>query len=169
MERRLAAILAADVVSYSTLMENDEAGTLSSLSDIIAQLVEPLVAENNGRIFKLIGDGVLADFGSVVDAVTCAIAWQKRMEEDKSGLQFRIGINLGDIIAQDGDIFGNGVNVASRLEGLAPDNGVLIGEATYQQIADSIEVKVLDPLQVKNRAEPVQPYLVVSAAKDSID
>ena len=162
MERRLAAILAADVVSYSTLMENDEAGTLSSLSDIIAQLVEPLVAENNGRIFKLIGDGVLADFGSVVDAVTCAIAWQKRMEEDKSGLQFRIGINLGDIIAQDGDIFGNGVNVASRLEGLANPGGICLSGNVYSEVKNKINLSFEDlgEQSVKNIREPIRAYRI---------
>ena len=119
MERRLAAILAADVVGYSKMMEKDEAGTLTALSGLIKEFIEPLVASNNGRIVKFMGDGILAEFGSVVDAVSCAIAWQGKITEKDNNLQFRIGINLGEIIIQGDDIFGTGVNVASRLEGLA--------------------------------------------------
>ena len=113
MERRLAAILAADVVGYSRLMELDEAGTLSALSDLIKNHIEPLVTRHRGRVVKLMGDGILAEFASVVDAVSCSISWQEMLAAGDSGLQFRIGVNLGDIILQGNDIFGNGVNVAA--------------------------------------------------------
>ena len=107
MERRLAAILAADVVAYSKHMEKDEAGTFSALSSLISGRIEPLIADHRGRVVKKMGDGILAEFASVLDAASCAIAWQDMLTTSSSGFQFRIGINLGDIIFQDGDIFGN--------------------------------------------------------------
>jgi len=162
MERRLAAIVAADLVGFSKLMEEDEAGTLSTLSRLIKELIEPLVSEHRGRIVKLMGDGILAEFGSVVDAVTCATAWQERVAADSVGLQFRIGINLGDIIHQDGDIFGNGVNVASRLEGLADPGGICVSDSVHHEVKGKLELAFQDQGEqsVKNIAEPVRAYRI---------
>jgi class 3 adenylate cyclase len=123
MERRLAAILAADVVGYTRLMGADEAGTHRRLTELRQEVLEPLISEHHGRVVKLIGDGLLVEFASVVDALTCAVAWQNGVaeretaaDEDKR-LKFRIGINLGDVIVEGDDIHGEGVNVAARLEG----------------------------------------------------
>ncbi len=128
VERRLAAILAADVVGYSRLMEADEPGTLAALTAHREELIEPKIAGHNGRMVKLMGDGVLVEFASVVDAVACAVAIQRGMAErntevpEEQQIQFRMGINLGDVIIQGDDIYGDGINIASRLEGLAePD------------------------------------------------
>ncbi len=121
MERRLTAILSADVVGYTRLMGEDEAGTLRRVTELREQVLEPLIAEHHGRVVKLIGDGLLVEFASVVDALTCAAAWQNSVsereavaDEDKR-LQFRIGINLGDVIVEGDDIHGDGVNIAARL------------------------------------------------------
>ena len=122
MERRLAAILAADVVGYTRLMGEDEAGTLERLTAIRKEVVEPLITEHRGRIVKLMGDGLLVEFASVVDAVGCAMAWQaavteREAESDQDArLQFRIGLNLGDVIVEGDDLYGDGVNIAARLE-----------------------------------------------------
>ena len=121
MERRLAAILAADVVGYTALMGADEAGTLRRMTELRQEILEPLIAEHHGRVVKLMGDGLLVEFASVVDSIACAVAWQERVaeheaegDEDKR-LQFRIGINLGDVIVEGDDIHGDGVNIAARL------------------------------------------------------
>ena len=125
MERRLAAILAADVVGYTALMGADEVGTLRRLTELRQGILEPLITEHHGRIVKLMGDGLLVEFASVVDTVACALAWQEKVarhEADSdadSRFRFRIGINLGDVIVEDGDIHGDGVNIAARLEGEA--------------------------------------------------
>ncbi len=125
MERRLAAILAADVVGYSRLMGEDEAGTLERLKSLRRELMQPKIAGGRGRIVKLMGDGLLAEFPSVVEAVQCAVDIQQAMAEREPGLteehriRLRIGVNLGDIIVEGSDIYGDGVNVAARLEGLA--------------------------------------------------
>ena len=112
--RRLAAIVSVDVVGYSRLMGEDEAATLNALSTCDAEIIEPTVKEHNGRIFKRLGDGFLVEFSSAVDSVECAIAWQKKIEEKNFPLQFRIGINLGDVIVKDDDVYGDGVNIAGR-------------------------------------------------------
>ena len=163
MERRLAAIIAADVVGYSKLMEQDDAGTLATLSRLIKDAIEPLIAEHRGRIVKLMGDGILAEFASVVDAVSCSLAWQKKLSEDESSLQFRIGINLGDIILQDNDIFGNGVNVAARLEGLADPGGICMSEAVHREVKSVLDLSCddLGELTVKNITEPVRAFRVL--------
>src|SRR3954453_17090493 len=122
MERRLAAILAADVVGYSRLMGEDEAGTLSRLKSLRRELIDPLIAECHGRLVKLMGDGALVEFASVVDAVRCASAIQRAMSGHETGteeaqrIRLRIGINLGDVIVEDGDLYGDGVNIAARLQ-----------------------------------------------------
>ena len=164
MERRLAAILAADVVGYSKLMGIDEAGTLSELSRLIKEFIEPLIAEHNGRIVKFMGDGILAEFGSVVDAVTCAIAWQGKVTEKNSNLLFRIGINLGEIIIQDDDIFGNGVNIAARLEALANAGSICVSDDVYRQAKGKVESVFEDigEQQLKNIDEPVRVYRVLT-------
>ena len=125
MKRRLAAILAADLVGYTRLMGDDEAGTHQRLAELREKVLEPLLARHRGRVVKLMGDGLLVEFASLVDAVDCAVAWQSavaqheaRQDEDRR-LSFRIGINLGDVIVERDDIYGDGVNIASRLEGLA--------------------------------------------------
>ena len=168
MKRRLAAILAADVVAYSRLMGADEQGTLSRLKVLRRDLIEPLVAEHRGRIFKLMGDGLLVEFASVVDAVACASDWQERLhkretEGDKeTRLQFRIGINLGDVIAEGEDLYGDGVNVAARLEGLAPVGGICLSAMVRESIKGklAIELESIGPQTLKNIAEPVEVFLI---------
>src|SRR5258707_10007420 len=123
VERRLAAILAADVAGYSRLMGADEEGTLARLKALRAEVIDPRIAEHNGRIVKTTGDGLLVEFASVVDAMRCAAAWQgamaDRTQPTETRIEFRIGINLGDVIIDGDDIFGDGVNIAARLEALA--------------------------------------------------
>jgi adenylate cyclase len=119
VKRKLSAILCADVVGYSRLMGEDEAATLSALNSCDEEIIEPTVKEHSGRIFKRLGDGFLVEFSSAVDSVECALAWQKQIEDKNHPLKFRIGINLGDVIAQDDDVYGDGVNIAARIEKLA--------------------------------------------------
>ena len=144
MERRLVAILAADVVGYSRLMEADEVDTLVALKSHREDLIDPTIAEHNGRTVKLMGDGALVEFASVVDAVTCAMAIQNGMtgrNEDVSEdrrIAFRIGVHLGDVMVEGSDLYGDGVNVAARLEGLATPGGVCIS----QQALDQVETKL---------------------------
>jgi class 3 adenylate cyclase len=132
VDRRLAAILAADVVGYSRLMAADEEGTLARLRALRAERIDPTVAKHHGRIVKLMGDGALIEFASVVDAVRCAVDVQRGMAEHEADLpedqriRFRIGVNLGDVIIEGDDIYGDGVNVAARLEGLAEPGGIVI-------------------------------------------
>src|SRR5438552_11280776 len=130
VERRLAAILAADVAGYSRLIGVDEEDTLARFKAIRAELVDPKVDEHHGRLVKTTGDGLLVEFSSVVDALRCAVEVQQRMTERNAGsadrIEFRIGINVGDIVVEDGDIFGDGVNVAARLEGLAEPGGICV-------------------------------------------
>jgi adenylate cyclase len=168
VERRLAAILAADVVGYSRLMGEDEEGTLAALTSHLSEMVEPCISEHRGRVVKTTGDGLLAEFASVVDAVQCALAVQGGMENRNSEVSanrrivFRIGVNLGDVIVQDGDVFGDGVNVASRLEGLADPGGVCLSRAARDQVRDrmSIELEDLGEVEVKNIARPVRCFAV---------
>jgi len=144
MERKLAAILAADVVGYSRLMEQDEAATFERLKAHRVELVEPEIAAHRGRIFKLMGDGLLAEFASVVDAVECAVDIQRGMAERNAGLpddqriDVRIGINLGEVIVEDGDRHGEGVNIAARIEQLADPGGVCVSG----KVANEVEKKL---------------------------
>ena len=165
MERRLAAILAADVAGYSRAMGQDETGTLAALSQLRREVIEPLIAHHRGRIFKLTGDGILAEFASVVDAVACAVAWQGGMARD--GLQFRIGVNLGDVMHQDGDIYGNGVNVAARLEGLAEPGGICVSGTVQGEVRGKLDLAFEDlgEQRVKNITEPVRVWRVALAKK----
>jgi adenylate cyclase len=153
--RRLAAILAADVAGYSRLMGADEEGTHERLKTHLAQLVEPKIKEHRGRTVKNTGDGLLAEFASVVDAVRCAAEVQRAMAdrnaetpEDKR-ITFRIGVNLGDVIVEEHDIFGDGVNVAARLEALAEPGGICISQMVRDQIRDKLPY----PFEDRGRAE----------------
>ena len=144
MERRLTAILAADVVGYSRLMTIDEAGTLAALTSLRKNLVNPKISEHNGRIVKLTGDGMLIEFPSVVSAVACAVDIQSAMRtrnatEPDARIEFRIGVNLGDIIVEDGDIFGDGVNVAARLEGIAPIGGIAVSQSVRDHVGNRLD------------------------------
>ena len=169
MERRLAAILAADVVGYSRLMEEDEAGTLNTLKQYRAELIDPQIASHNGRIVKLMGDGALVEFASVVEAVACAVGIQQDVATRNAAgtrqeIQFRIGINVGDVIVEGDDIYGAGVNVAARLEGLAEPGGICISRAVRDQIRDKLDL-ILDDLgevEVKNIARPVRAFNVMA-------
>ena len=135
MERRLTAILAADVVGYSRLMSMDEAGTLTALKDVRTGFIDGKIAEHQGRVVKLTGDGILAEFPSVVNAVACAVELQCGIRERNADvpqdrrIQFRVGINLGDVIVDGDDIYGDGVNVAARLESVAPSGGITVSQS----------------------------------------
>ena len=160
MERRLAAILAADVVGYSRLMAEDEETTLAGLKAHRADLFDPAIATHNGRIIKLMGDGTLVEFASVVDAVNCAVAVQSALAEDNGKIRLRIGINLGDVIVEGDDIYGDGVNVAARLEGIAETGGIALSDDAYRQVRDRIEAAWQDAgeHQLKNIARPVRVW-----------
>jgi adenylate cyclase len=168
VERKLAAILAADVVGYSRLMGADEAGTHARLRAHRKEFIELLIAEHRGRMVKLTGDGALVEFASAVDAVECAVAWQNGMVEREAAepvdrrIQFRIGINIGDIILEEGDIYGDGVNIATRLEGLAEPGGICIARNVHDQIKAKLPLP-FEPMgahRVKNIAEPVETFRV---------
>ncbi len=166
--RRLAAIFAADVVGYSRLMGADEAGTLAALRTILDEIVKPTLEAHNGRLVKLMGDGALAEFGSVVDAVTCAVAIQSAMAErekdapEATRIQFRIGINLGDIIIEDDDIFGDGVNLAARLEGLAAPGGICASRTVADHVGAraGVSFQTMGLQTLKNFAEPIEVFRV---------
>ena len=168
-ERRLAAVLAADMVGYSRLMEVDEAGTLARLKTHRIELIDPAIAKNRGRIIKTTGDGILVEFQSVADAVMCAADVQRRMVRrnlDVSparSIQFRIGINLGDVIVEDDDIFGDGVNVAARLEALAEPGGICVSGAVRDQVGDRLDDIAFEDIgdqSVKNIARPIRVFRV---------
>ncbi len=171
MERRLAAILAADVVGYSKLMAEEEAGTLAALKAHRADIFDPLVAKHKGRIVKLMGDGVLVEFASVVNAVQCGIAIQQELSEIDSLIKLRIGINLGDIIVEGDDIYGDGVNVAARLEGLADTGGVCVSRDVVNQVRSKVDARFEDlgSKEVKNIPEPVQVFRVLLEKINSSD
>src|SRR5437879_2343524 len=164
--RRLAAILAADVAGYSRLMGADEEGTLERLKALRRELVDPKIAEHHGRIVKTTGDGLLVEFASVVDAVRCAVAVQQAMPERNTGvaadnrIELRIGINLGDVILDEDDVYGDGVDIAARLAALADPGGVVISSAVFEQVRDRVpdSFEDLGDQQVKNIARPVRVY-----------
>jgi len=169
VERRLAAILAADVAGYSRLMGADEEGTLSALQSYRREILDPKIAEHRGRVVKTTGDGFLVEFRSVVDAIRCAIDVQHGVRErnvsvprDKR-LEFRIGINVGDVIIEDNDIFGDGVNVASRLEGIAEPGGIVISAIAHDPVIGRVnaEFRDLGELSLKNIARPVRVFQVM--------
>ncbi|MBA4098778.1 MAG: adenylate/guanylate cyclase domain-containing protein [Rhodospirillum sp.] len=169
-QRRLAAILAADVVGYSRLMEQDEAGTLASLKQRRKSVLEPLVAEHHGRVVKVMGDGVLIEFASVVDAVACAAELQKRMAMANDGIaddrhiMLRIGINLGDVVVEGADIYGDGVNLAARLEEIAEPGSIVISRKVHDEVGRKLAVSYddLGEQSFKNIAAPIRVYRVAA-------
>jgi adenylate cyclase len=165
-ERRLAAILAADIVGYSRLIGADEEGTLNRVRSIRAEVIDPRIAAHHGRLVKTTGDGLLVEFGSVVDALRCATEVQREMALRNSGvavtqrIEFRIGINVGDVVVENGDIFGDGVNVAARLEGLAEPGGICVSARVQEDVAGRLDV-IFDDLgeqSVKNISRPIHAY-----------
>ena len=172
MERRLSAIMAADVVGYSRLMSANEVATLTALKDHRAQLIDPKIAQHQGRIVKLTGDGMLVEFPSVVNAVECACTIQREMRARNADtpserrIEFRVGINLGDVIVDDDDIFGDGVNVASRIEGIAKPGGVAVSGAVRDNIGNKLDLVFEDmgEQELKNIGLPVRVYDVIVAA-----
>ena len=175
MERKLTAILAADVVGYSRLMEIDEAGTLAALKSHRADLIDPEIVKWRGRIVKLMGDGALVEFASVVNAVSCALAIQEgiagrneSLPEDRR-IAFRIGVHLGDVMIEGDDIYGDGVNVAARLEGLAEPGGICISQQAFDQVETKLDLAYEDlgEQRVKNLARPVRTYRLRSGGEAS--
>src|ERR1700746_4064628 len=172
VERRLAAILAVDVAGYSRLMGEDEEGTLAALRAVRRELADPRSTEHRGRIVKTTGDGLLVEFASVVDAVRCAVELQREMIARNAAtpaerrIEFRMGINVGDILIADGDIFGDGVNIAARLEALAEPGGICLSAAAHEQVRDRLDIAFddLGEQQVKNIARPVRTYRVALGA-----
>jgi adenylate cyclase len=177
VERRLAAILAADVVGYSRLMEVDEAGTLARLKTIRLEVIDPAIAKCRGRIIKTTGDGMLVEFQSVTEALRCAIDFQERMARRNRdmpaarALLYRIGLNLGDVIVEESDIFGDGVNVAARLETMAEPGGICISAAVRDQVGDRLNVAYADlgDQQVKNITRSIRAYKVLLDSQDQGD
>jgi adenylate cyclase len=168
VERRLAAILCADVVEYSRLMGADEEKTLAVLKSHRRELIDPLIDQHRGRIFKTTGDGMLIEFASVVDAVRCAVVVQKGMEDrnanlpERERIRFRIGINLGDVMVDEGDMFGDGVNVAARIEALAAPGEICVSASVREQVGEKLPIGFADfgEHSVKNIARPVRVYRV---------
>ena len=168
VERRLAAVLAADVAGYSRLMGSDEEGTLAVLKACRRELIDPKIAEHRGRIVKTTGDGALVEFASAVDAIRCAMEIQRAMAERNATIpedrrvEFRIGINVGDIIIDEGDIYGDGVNVAARVESLASPGAICISEDAYKQIKGKLALDVSDmgEQRLKNITQPIRVFAV---------
>jgi TolB-like protein/class 3 adenylate cyclase len=168
IERKLAAVLAADVAGYSRLMGADEESTLARLKACRRELIDPKIAEHRGRVVKTTGDGILVEFPSVVDAVRCAMDLQRGMAErnldiaDEQRIEFRLGINLGDIMIDAEDIHGDGVNIAARLEGIAEPGGICISDSAYQQVRDKLAIDFADmgEQQLKNIARPVRVFRI---------
>jgi adenylate cyclase len=169
--RKLAAILAADVVGFSRLAGADEEGTLARLRALRGDLIDPTVAAHKGRVVKRTGDGAIVEFRSVVDAVRCAIDVQNAMVERNSGvpqesrIEFRIGVHLGDVVEEDdGDLMGDGVNIAARLEGVARPGGICLSDDAYRQVKARLDLDVRDlgPTALKNIAEPMRVYAVAA-------
>ena len=170
VERRLTAILAGDIAGYSRLMGADEEGTMRAIKELRASFLHPKVAEHGGRIVKTTGDGVLIEFPSVVDAVRCAVEMQRGMAERNVGvsadrrIELRMGINVGDVIIDDDDIYGDGVNIAARLEALAVPGTIYISRAAHDQVIDKLNFgfEDLGDHSVKNIARPVRVYRVLA-------
>jgi adenylate cyclase len=175
MERRLAAVLIADVAGYGRLSEADEEGTRARFQADLHEIFEPQIAAHRGRLVKTMGDGLLVAFHSVVDALRCAVEVQlaeaKRNAELSADrqLQFRIGINLGDVIVEGDDIHGDGVNIAHRLQQLAHQGGITISAAAYEQVKNKLDIsfEFLGEQRVKNSTEPVRVYRVLLSPKDA--
>ena len=176
VERRLSAILAADVAGYSRLMHSDEETTHAKLTALLAGGVEPAIAEHGGRIVKNTGDGFLAEFPSAVEAVRAAVQFQARIKEltigevEERRIAFRVGVNVGDIIVEPHDIFGDGVNIAARLESIAEPGGICISSAAYDQVLGKVGVEFADlgEQDLKNIARPIRAYAVVRAGSGPV-
>src|SRR5215468_6028904 len=174
--RRLAAIFAADVVGYSRLIGADEEGTLERLKTLRRDLLNSKIAEHKGRLVKTTGDGLLVEFGSVVDALRCAVEVQREMDGRNAGvlpdnrIEFRIGVNMGDIVVEDGDIFGDGVNVAVRLEALAEPGGICVAARVQEDAAGRLALifEDLGDQALKNIARPVRAYRVVTETRPAM-
>ena len=168
IERRLTAILAADIAGYSRLMGADEEGTLERFKALRGELVDPKIGEHRGRMVKTTGDGILIEFPSVIEAVSCAVAVQREMARRNAGtpqdrrIAFRIGVNLGDIIVEDGDIHGDGVNIAARLEGIAEPGGICISEDAFRQVRGKVDAEFddLGEQSLKNIVRPMRIYRI---------
>jgi adenylate cyclase len=172
VERRLAAILAADVVGYSRLMTDDEEGTHLRLLAYRSEIIEPRIREHRGRIVKNTGDGALVEFSSVVDAVRCALDVQRLVAARNAGapqsrrIELRIGVNLGDVIVAPDDLYGHGVNLAARLEGLAPPGGICISADAWRHVRGAIAAEFVDlgEQRLKNIADPAHVFAISPAA-----
>jgi adenylate cyclase len=162
-QRRLAAILVADVVGYSKLMGSDEAGTLAQLDALRTEIIEPQIAKHAGRLFKSVGDGFFIEFASAVQAVSCAKAIQEA--NDLGRLPLRIGIHVGDVVVQGDDLMGDGVNVAARIEGIADPGGIAITRAVHEQVRDKLDLGFMDKgkIELKNIQRPVQVFVIAGA------
>ena len=167
VQRRLAAILAADVVGYSALMERDEEATYAEFERLKRELIEPGLSRHEGRLIKTTGDGALAEFASPLAAMRCAVEIQDHLATSSSPLRLRIGLNLGDVIVgQDGDLYGDGINIAVRLEGIADPGGILISEKVYSEVEGKLDAGFEDrgEQQLKNIAKPVRAFAVRAGA-----
>ncbi len=168
VQRRLAAVMSADVVGYRRHMGRDEVGTRRRFKALLDRVIRPRIADYHGRIVKTIGDGLLVEFASVVDAVRCAAAFQEALnvqaptEKDSETMSFRVGVNLGDVIVENSDIHGDGVNVAARLEGLAEAGGVVVSDIVHEIVRAKVDFEFEDlGLQdLKNIAEPVRAFRI---------
>lgn len=177
MERRLAAILAADVFGYSRMMSEDETGTLALLQSHRSQLLDPTITRHHGRIVKLMGDGLLAEFASVVEAVDCAAEIQREMAARNAGgankrpMIFRIGVHLGDVIVEGDDIYGDGVNIAARLEGIAEPGGICISRQAYDQVQKKLALgyRSIGPQHLKNIPDPVEAFAIKGDGLAAVD
>lgn len=177
IKRHLAAIVAADVVGYSRLMGVDEKGTLQALKEHRAKLIDPLIAAYMGNIVKTTGDGLLLSFPSIVEAVSCATAMQRGMAERNRDVApercivFRIGVNIGDVILDEGDVFGDGVNIAARLEQIAPPGGICLSEDAYRQVRGKLDIPIADAGEqnLKNISSPVRAYRIEPSALATFD
>jgi TolB-like protein/class 3 adenylate cyclase len=175
-QRQLSAILAADVAGYSRLIGLDEEGTIARVKELRSTLIEPKINEHRGRIVKTMGDGLLVQFGSVIDAVRCAVEVQREIakqhgetDEDQR-IEFRMGINVGDIVIDGDDIYGDGVNIAARLEGLADPGGICISPGVYDQVRDKLDLSFEDTgeHELKNIARPMRVYRITGAPRVTI-
>lgn len=160
-QRRLAAILVADVVGYSKLIGDDEAGTLAQLQGLRTEVIEPQLAKHAGRLFKSVGDGFLVEFSRAVQAVSCAMAIQEANALRR--LALRIGIHVGDVVVQGDDLMGDGVNVAARVEGIAEPGGIAITRGVHEQVRDRLDLAFTDrgEVELKNIARPVQVFVLI--------
>ena len=169
VERRLAAILAADVAGYSGLMHHDEEVTHAKLTKLLAEVVEPAITDHGGRIVKNTGDGFLAEFPSAVQAVRAAVQFQTRVKElttadaEDRRITFRVGVNIGDVIVEPNDIFGDGVNIAARLESIAEPGGICISSSAYDYVRGKVGIEFVDmgEQHLKNIARPVRAYAAI--------